>query len=147
MGWYGNNNRLNRKDLIAELTEDHNFPVGEKEEKRHIEGKCLKHCFRGGSFSGVLWSVWEKKRFKDKVLVETIRYIVCDLFRYDKGDGWFYKPMDESMNPFYYSCPLGYLNMVPVASEDWRVGVKRYHENSLDKRRRKAGRKAFANNR
>ena len=39
--------------------------------------------------------------------------------------------MDESVHPFFYSCPLGYLEMVPIETSggnpEWRVGVRAYH--------------------
>jgi len=35
--------------------------------------------------------------------------------------------MCESMHPYYYSCPLAYLDAVPVACEEWRQLVLQYH--------------------
>jgi hypothetical protein len=40
---------------------------------------------------------------------------------------WYHKPMEESMGPYYYSCPLSYLDLAPVASWHWRDGVIQYH--------------------
>ena len=45
-----------------------------------------------------------------------------------------HKPMCESMGPFYYSCPLGYLELVPVADEQWRECVRSYHAKRRKKR-------------
>lgn len=57
---------------------------------------------------------------------ETSRFIGCDLLA--KHDGaWGYKDMTESMGPCYYSCPLRFLDIVPVASAEWREKVKEYH--------------------
>jgi hypothetical protein len=94
-----------------------------------VKTTCLAHCFRGGRFSGVLWAVWEPTFSKDGHEVQpTERWIACDLLRYQMGYGWGYKDLDESMHPYYYSCPLGYLEMVPVdqygGNEQWREGVK-----------------------
>lgn len=69
----------------------------------------------------------------------TERWIGCDLLEYSKRDeGWGYKDMDESMHPYYYSCPLSYLDMVPVVgSEEWRQGVREYHQRQRAKRQAK----------
>jgi len=58
------------------------------------------------------------------------KFILCYLMRYQNsrwGGGWGYKGMCESEHPFYYSCPKGYLEMVPVACQEWREKVRRYH--------------------
>ena len=34
---------------------------------------------------------------------------------------------DESMHPYYYTCPLSYLDLAPEQSADWRAGVRAYH--------------------
>lgn len=109
MGWYLGYET--KRSLIAEITGDN---------------KCLRHCYRGSAYRGVLWSVWES---------EDDRIIRCDLLRYDKAEqSWSYKPLDESMEPDYYSCPLGYLRMVPESSQfarpSWRVKVRDYHDPS-----------------
>jgi hypothetical protein len=31
------------------------------------------------------------------------------------------------MHPYYYSCPLSYLDLAPEQSADWRAGVRAYH--------------------
>jgi hypothetical protein len=45
--------------------------------------------------------------------------------------GWGYKSMDESMGPAYYTCPLSYLDMVPMPdspyAREWREKVREYH--------------------
>ena len=43
------------------------------------------------------------------------------------GGQWGYKPLDESMHPYYYSCPLSYLDLAPEQSAEWRAGVRAYH--------------------
>jgi len=68
------------------------------------------------------------------------RWIQCDLLQYSRSnDGWGYKDMEESMHPYFYSCPLGYLAKVPIktfgGNEEWRKGVRSYHERLLEKRR------------
>ena len=54
MGWLFKSG-CSRRDLIAERTEDwqRTTPEGVL-----VKTTCLAHCYRGGSFSGVLWTVW-----------------------------------------------------------------------------------------
>jgi len=105
-----------------------------------VKSSCLAHCFRGGHFSGVLWSVWERTFTKDGQEVEPKRrWVQCDLLQFSKSnDGWGYKDMEESMHPYFYSCPLGYLEMVPIdqfgGNEEWRGGVRSYHQRAKEKR-------------
>ena len=67
----------------------------------------------------------------------TERWITCDLLRYQMGYGWGYKDMEESMHPCYYSCPLGYLDMVPIdqygGNDQWREAVKVHHARRTEK--------------
>jgi len=130
-----------KKSIIAELTETWNCKDRRLEHNQkslqetsyitYFNAECIKHCYRGNAYSGVLWAVWEWKMYDihtDEHL-KTERWIGCYLLKYYKRDsGWGYKDMDESMNPYYYSCPLGYLELAPVANEEWRKGVRAYHE-------------------
>ncbi len=43
------------------------------------------------------------------------------------GGKWGYKAMDESMAPYYYSCPLRYLDMAKELSPGWREKVRAHH--------------------
>ena len=100
---------------------------------------CLAHCYRGGVFSGVLWSVWERSLTKENAETEPRqRWIQCDLLQYQRNYGWGYKDMEESMHPYFYSCPLGYLKLVPIEQfgghEQWREGVRQYHARLAEKR-------------
>jgi len=129
-----------RRDLIAENTKGWERT---KEDGTIIKSTCLAHCYRGGIFSGVLWSVWERTFVKDGQQVEpTQRWIVCDLLRCVQGE-WGYKDMEESMHPYFYSCPLKYLTLVPIEEfgghAEWRELVRSYHSRITEKRR---GRKA-----
>lgn len=125
-----------RKELIEERTKvwEQVTPGG-----LTVTSKCLAHCYRGNVFSGVLWTAWERTFDKDGEPVQpTERWIGCDLLQYSKThDGWGYKDMEEATHPYYYSCPLGYLDLVPeIANEEWRQGVREHHA------RRKAQREA-----
>jgi len=100
-----------------------------------VTSTCLAHCYRGCVFSGVLWSVWERTWTKDNQNVqEPERWIGCDLLAYQSGYGWGFKDLDESCGPYYFSCPLGYLAMAPVANETWREGVRSFHARLKAKR-------------
>ncbi len=137
MGWtypYG----VNRKELIAQRV------AGWERESNEmiVKNTCLKHCYRGGVFSAVLWSVWERTFTKDdKEVQPTERWIQCDLLRCDGGE-WGYKDIEESMGPYYFSCPLGYLNLVPMdkygGNSEWREQVIEHHRRRAEKRKSKA---------
>jgi len=130
-----------RRNLINDRIRDWQRASNEVQ----VETKCLAHCFRGGRFSGVLWSVWERTFIKDGQEVEPKqRWIQCDLLQYSRlNEGWGYKDMEESMHPYFYSCPLGYLRLVPISeyggNREWRVGVQAYHEDLKKKREAKNG--------
>jgi len=126
---------ISRRELIADNTRNWERT---REDGTIIKSTCLAHCYRGGIFSGVLWSVWERTFMKDDQPVEQPqRCIVCDLLRCDGGE-WGYKDMEESMQPYFYSCPIGYLNLVPLdrfgGNAQWRSLVKKYHAQSTEKR-------------
>jgi hypothetical protein len=140
MGWSFAYN-TNKRQMVAERTESwntkdraiqHNINIGRKTTYiTYFKAECIKHCYRGNNFSGVLWKVWEWKYYDIHTdeLVRTDRWIACDLLRWDKScNGWGYKDMEESSHPYFYSCPLGYLKLAPEKSKEWREGVRKYHE-------------------
>ncbi len=130
MGWlftYGQT----LKGIIAERTAGWETTL---DDGTFVKTVCLRHCYRGCAFSGVLWTVFERTFTKDGAEVRPAeKWIGCDLLRWHK-DSWGYKDMSESMGPYQVSCPLGYLAMVPVACESWREGVRAYHERLKAKR-------------
>jgi hypothetical protein len=134
MGWLFTRG-LSRKDLIRERTQDWERASGEVQ----IKSTCLAHCYRGGIYSGVLWAVWERTFVGGEQPTE--RWITCDLLRYQKDYGWGYKDLDESMFPYFFSCPLKYLDMVPMEQfgghAEWRECVKRYHAQQAEKRKQR----------
>ncbi len=107
MGWLFI--RAARKaDIIRKLV------APEEDETRRWE--TIAHSVRGN----VLWAVVETTcKLEDR----RKRFIACNLLAREKDCGWGYKAMDESMHPYYYSCPLKYLDMAPVANADWRSMV------------------------
>ncbi|MDO7894611.1 hypothetical protein Q5Z23_33160, partial [Pseudomonas aeruginosa] len=97
------------------------------QETERASVKVIAHALRGN----VLWSVTEvtaKVEGVHRHLApgQSLRYIRCDLLE-RSGDQWGYKPLDESMHPYYYTCPLSYLDLAPEQSADWRAGVRAYH--------------------
>lgn len=111
----------------------------ETEEAMLIATTCLAHCYRGNPYSGVLWAVWERTfTINGQRAQPTERWITCDLLRYQKDAGWGFKDMDESMHPFYYSCPIKYLDLVPVdqygGNPEWREGFQEYHARQKERR-------------
>ena len=138
MGWLFRQD-ITRKELIAERTESWE----RKSEETIVHSECLAKCFRGGGFSGVLWAVWERRFIKDGEDIEPQqRWITCDLIQYRRDSGWGFKDLDESMGPYFWSCPIKYLNMVPIeefgGNAEWRKEVIEHHQRQREKRRSRA---------
>jgi hypothetical protein len=99
-GWY------TRKDVIRHLIKD---------EPRLT---TLAHCVRGN----ILWTVqkWEDRD----------AFIGCYILMGPvKGNGddpyaCGYKDMSEEMHPYYYNCPVKYLDMAPEVCPEWREKVR-----------------------
>lgn len=75
------------------------------------------------TYEGDQWVLWTVLHFKGNSL------IVCDLIEPSRN-GWGYKTMDESMGPYYYSCPARFLELTdgsPYANHQWRLEVLKYH--------------------
>lgn len=128
MGWLFTSGQ-SRRELIENRTRSWERESG----GMLVVSQCLAHCARGN----VLWSVWERRYLKDGVQCQPDeRWISCDLMQCQRGYGWGYKDMEESCFPYYYSCPLKYLGMVPIAvyggRADWRECVRSYHEKKKD---------------
>ena len=112
MGWtfpYG----ATRSDIISQLT-----PKERLYESGHIF-RTLRHCCKGN----VLYALHESGQGG-----ETRKWIGVYLMQ--KHDGrWGYKDMEESMHPYYYNCPVSYLDDAdePVndSASKWREEVRR----------------------
>ena len=113
MGWLFTHG-ASKADIVRRLT------APEENDTRRWD--TLAYCVRGN----VLWSVVEITYKQEN---RRHRVIVCNLLARERGYGWGYKDMDESVHPFYYSCPLKYLDMAPIANAEWREAVKAYHRN------------------
>jgi len=85
-----------------------------------VKDECLSHTVttRG------MWSVWERAHLS-RLDARVERFITFDLME-RTPHGWAYKDMDEMVHPYYYDCPLEYLDMAPVACEEWRAKVREY---------------------
>ncbi|EOZ4878927.1 hypothetical protein ACQRQP_000005 [Pseudomonas aeruginosa] len=117
MGWLFSSRT--RAELIRDLTQ----PEDQTRARIHV----IAHTLRGN----VLWSVTEVTAktegvHPDLAPGEPMRYIRCDLLQRSGGE-WGYKTMDESMAPYYYSCPLRYLGMAKELSPGWREKVRAHH--------------------
>ena len=111
MGWLFTQDAT-RQDVIDELVAPY--------ENVDSRTDTLGHSARGNQ----LWVVREQT---DKATGLKQRYIMLNLLGFNKGYGWGYKNMDEGMHPYFYNCPLKFLDMVPVANEEWREKVRQYH--------------------
>lgn len=117
MGWLFTRGQT-RADLIQRLTKP--------EEGDKSSYRTLAHCTKGN----VLWAVQEVVFKQGNPRFEAgapQRFIGCYLIAPQKGFGWGYKDMEESMHPYYYHCPLAYLDMAPEACVAWREKVREWH--------------------
>ena len=57
---------------------------------------------------------------------------IIGFYLMEKRGSWGYKDMDESMHPYYYDCPLAWLDKSPVANQAWRDGVIAHHKKKLE---------------
>lgn len=58
-------------------------------------------------------------------------FILLFLLRKDRGYGWGYKGIDETVGPYYFDCPLGMLDRCTAPYNDtataWRAKVREAH--------------------
>lgn len=153
MGWLFRDN-LTRKELIRELTESEDREVEDgdqdawSQQMRKLGAKrrvyqTIAHCYRGNVFTGVLWAVQHRMLYDAKGQeIAADKFIACYLLQSDKGRGWGYKVMDESVGPCYYSCPLSYLELAPERNAEWRQQVREHHAR---KKREREQRREFLN--
>jgi len=132
MGWTYTRGQT-RAELIAELTATREFDHGGHRITRVAIDKA-----RSGS---ALWVLFEDRDENGTVIVRGIgdtvkveRFIALFLLS-SKGGGQGYKDMDESMHPYTYSCPLRFLDASPAACEEWRAGVRKWHQEQTEQRR------------
>jgi hypothetical protein len=110
---------MTRDQLIRELT------ATEDTERSRIE--VIDHSLVGN----VLWTVVRVTAKQAGVLGlapgESATLIGCHLLE-SEGREWGYKSLDEAEHPYYYSCPLRYLDMAPQRCATWRARVHAFHQ-------------------
>jgi len=130
MGWLFNCT-ASKQDIIHKLTK----PFEGKEASSKTIAKCV--------LGNVMWSVVEMTAKVDGVCSlaagQPLRFIALHLLKKSRDSGWGYKDMCESMGPYYYNCPLGYLDMAPEQCPEWRAKVRAWHADQKDRATWKAG--------
>lgn len=116
MGWLFTKYQT-KEELIDRCLRGDSHPTG---------FKALAHTISGGNR---LWVVFENEA--NEHLPKGERFIALYLLASQRGFGWGYKDMDESVGPAYYDCPLSYLKMAPDPKSEysagWREKVREYH--------------------
>ena len=95
--------------------------------KQEIIDECVKSicsmtCLHQSVQGNELWTIWEKK--------DGARIILLFLLA-SKKLCWGYKEISEQAGPYYYKCPLGFLEIAPVVNKNWRDKVYEYHSKRL----------------
>lgn len=119
MGWLFTQGQ-SRREMIDRLTKDEGPNVSEGKTYWY---KTLARACVGNH----LWCVMERTVQAEGGEKESVKFIALFLMQKDKGYGWGYKDMTESMHPYYYTCPMGFLAMAPVANQEWRDKVAAHH--------------------
>ncbi len=120
MGWLFS--ETTRAELIESITKLQDHDGGRWE--------TIKQCTRGN----ILWTVtrWtDKPRTNQPVDIIGCHCLQKSVEKFDDGSKriyWGYKSISECMGPYYYTCPLSYLDAAPVDNQDWRDLVKTYHK-------------------
>lgn len=120
-GWYS------RKEMIDHVT------------KPWVTDTQATEVIAKKFYGNHLWCVFERTFPRVVGDRQSERFIVLFLMqRFGKGD-WGYKDMSEDMGPYFYSCPLSFLDMTPDPREGkpseygfngcstWREAVHNWH--------------------
>lgn len=97
MGWISGWH--NKSSVVKQLTDDYREHL--------VTSKVVGNHF---------WMV-VKSNNKNVILLHLLR---------KEGNRWGYKSMDESMHPYYYTCPSDFLYMAPVTCQKWRDNVLKF---------------------
>ena len=107
MGWLFTEGQT-KSELITHLTEGDS------------KLRTLRKSVRGNA----LWTIQEDMDYPGP-------FIIVYLLRSQRGYGWGYKPVTESMGPAETSCPISYLDQVPMPDGNyahaWRERVRSRH--------------------
>lgn len=117
MTWLYPYHTRTRADLVKHLRADYNTPT-----HKILRSQCVGNHF---------WALCESTPTDGPVT----RYILLCLLqgpkRSNPGGSWGYKDMDESIGPYYYDCPLSYLDLATEPINDgariWRETVRAHH--------------------
>ena len=105
MGWYGTPGAT-KQDIIDEILE------GWRTEKILRE-----HSIASEKGETVLWAVLKGKTTDGK----SFQIIACHIISCAQGT-WGYKPLDETMGPYYYSVPKAWLKLYPCVLPEGKIG-------------------------
>jgi len=94
----------------------------QSELKKYILKEALKServlAHKSTNYGRHLWVVYQ---------TENERFILLFLLSKNGADScgvWGYKDLSESCHPYYYDCPLDFLEMVPEGCAEWRAEVR-----------------------
>jgi hypothetical protein len=92
-----------KKDVVNELSDPTRWGEG-------ADAKLLGKKLNGNR----LWLVWETTVITDFTTKATkrVRFIEVSILAQEKGFGWGNKTMDHNMGPYYYDCPLAFLDLL-----------------------------------
>jgi hypothetical protein len=106
MGWTFSDSWKTKDDVITDILRDGNF---------------IDKTLKGTE----LWTIMQD--------AAGARFIVLFLLAKERGS-YGYKVMDESMGPYYYKCPVSFLDRVPATNHEWRAKVYAYADLQKAKR-------------
>lgn len=85
-------------------------------------GRCIAKYRHGRE----LWTVWERTEHKSGEVVD--RYISLFVLQY-QNDTWGAKEYREEVHPYFYTCPVRFLELAPeVRNQAWRDLVVKHHK-------------------
>lgn len=102
MGWTFNAHPCSKESFVNQILME--------------SGSILAHSVRGNR----LWTIYQPRS------AGADPFIVLFLLKCSDGC-WGYKDMDETMGPYFYDCPLSFLNKTPETGNSWRNDVRAYH--------------------
>ncbi|TXH41698.1 MAG: hypothetical protein E6Q97_37035 [Desulfurellales bacterium] len=112
MGWLFFHNVRSRSELVKLLRDETNKTPGFEILKSSVTGNHM-------------WSLLQITGKDGK----QVRLVTLDLLS-KQGDQWGHKTLDESVDPYYYDCPLTYLDKLtePINeyAMNWRSKVRAY---------------------
>lgn len=80
-----------------------------------LQGRCLQHKTSGAT-------LWQVREYEDGP-----RAIVGASLEHEPGRGYGFRLFCEQADPAALNCPLGFFELAPPTSEDWRQCVRDWH--------------------